>query len=473
MLRLEGIGNHLHGSATCTDDPLDTRSIDELDPTVGDQGATSGVLAVDDDEIYHPMERSYSQGSLESSRSNDDSLPPYERVSLVRENQPNIQLTIQQAAGSLLEVAACDIDSIEQLKLRVCRLTSGGLQSSNIELTRKSYNVVLHNSGQSLAQLGIKDGTALDLYTRESDGTFMSPAGIRHDVVRGQMVLTGKKDEFQTHTGHDAVEIGAGAGASKRTRGGKGRLRASSPSDGALMAGDVDSSGTCVSGDDDGSSSDDGEDEAPPPEYSMIDRVRVLPGDELTKAEQAMRFVVIGCVLAFVVGVFLVLPVALVAVGATNIGRCPSRPSLPIWMVVFGAAYLVQSIIERFGVRAKSQIEMNLRRSPMYQVMPASSLRTAIDAEYAKRYHRLDQLDQLMQTFGFIWFVIGSVWVFGCTSCRSEYDEFEDTGCDQTAYRFALVVIIVLYVLLAMPFLAILLYIVAVAFTRSQHHQQQ
>ena len=97
----------------------------------------------------------------------------------------------------------------------------------------------------------------------------------------------------------------------------------------------------------------------------------------------------------------------------------------------------------------------------------------AIETEYTKRYHRLDQLDQLTQTFGFIWFVIGSVWVFGCTNCRSEYDEFENTGCDQTAYRFSLVVIIVMYVLLAMPFLAILLYIIAVAFTRSQRHPPQ
>ena len=98
--------------------------------------------------------------------------------------------------------------------------------------------------------------------------------------------------------------------------------------------------------------------------------------------------------------------------------------------------------------------------------MPISRVRILVEHEYRKRYRRLDQFDQLTQTFGFIWFVIGSVWVFGCDDCRSEFDSAEESGCDQVAYRFSLVMIVVLYVLLAVPFLAILLYLIGMTLCR-------
>ena len=180
---------------------------------------------------------------------------------------------------------------------------------------------------------------------------------------------------------------------------------------------------------------------------------------------------------------------------------------------MFGAVYLVQAILERIAARLRLKIELQLRQSPEYQVMPANRLRAVIENDFSRRYRRMDQMDQLLQTFGFIWFVIGSVWVFGCSKCKSDFDEDLNTvrlpppptsppalvqshkiarhmtlvrclagwltpfghfmcagtfvqGCDVTAYRFSLVLIVILYVMLAMPFLAIMLYIFAVTFCR-------
>lgn len=98
--------------------------------------------------------------------------------------------------------------------------------------------------------------------------------------------------------------------------------------------------------------------------------------------------------------------------------------------------------------------------------MPLTRVRIMVDHEYRKRHRRLDQFDQLSQTFGFIWFVIGSVWVFGCSDCKSDFDAATDTGCDQATYRFSLVMIVVLYILLAVPFLAILLYLIGMTLCR-------
>ena len=81
---------------------------DELPP------ASIADAAQADGRLNSALDRSYSQESLDSTRSEDDSLPAYDRVALVRENQPNIQLSIRQGDGSQLAVAACDIDSIEQ-----------------------------------------------------------------------------------------------------------------------------------------------------------------------------------------------------------------------------------------------------------------------------------------------------------------------------------------------------------------------
>ena len=85
--------------------------------------------------------------------------------------------------------------------------------------------------------------------------------------------------------------------------------------------------------------------------------------------------------------------------------------------------YLVQAILERIAARLRLKIELQLRQSPEYQVMPANRLRAVIENDFSRRYRRMDQMDQLLQTFGFIWFVIGSVWVFGCSECKSDFDE--------------------------------------------------
>lgn len=121
---------------------------------------------------------------------------------------------------------------------------------------------------RSLAQFGVSDGASLDLYTKQSDGKFVSPLGIRYNIQHGRMVLVGKHGtpvSASTQCANVDIEAGAGASSHKRTPKAKGGKKIRVPADGGQMGRDVDSTGACVSGDDDGSSSDDHEDDPPPP----------------------------------------------------------------------------------------------------------------------------------------------------------------------------------------------------------------
>jgi len=209
------------------------------------------------------------------------------------------------------------------------------------------------------------------------------------------------------------------------------------------------------------------DDDEQPPEYVMVDRVRsgLNMNTNLSRRQYFCRLMLYIAAIIGILSVMVVLPIVLIVVGALNLDRCPARNSIPVWMIVFGTIVLCQTMMERLASLLRKRIAENLVRLPDYQVMPASTIRQHVDGEYQKRYRRLDQIDQLLHTCIFIWFVIGSVWVFGCGDCRDAFDSDLMIGCDHTAFQFSLVVIVILYILIAMPFLAIMVYMLWATFS--------
>lgn len=388
-----------------------------------------------------PVETASTSNDDSDSDSGDD-LPSYDAVASVRDNETNLSIKLRQIGQDPITVQAAEIDSVAQLKQRICKATGVREDSSARMELRRTADIHILDGSKSLAQLRIKNGTSLDLCTLNAEGKLIGPDD------DGSMVMLTQSTVGESR----AITLATpGRGAAAALPG--------SPKSGSTAAG---KESVVVEVEEE-------DEDAPPPEYSMIDRVRLARGERRTtmsRSEYAVRAILTSIAILVVLGLFIALPVALISVGFNNMNRCPERPSIPVWMIVFGAVYLVQAILERIAARLRLKIELQLRQSPEYQVMPANRLRAVIENEFSRRYRRMDQMDQLLQTFGFIWFVIGSVWVFGCSKCKSDFDEDLNTGCDVTAYRFSLVLIVILYVMLAMPFLAIMLYIFAVTFCR-------
>eukprot|EP00035_Acanthoeca_spectabilis_P024799 m.455404 g.455404 ORF g.455404 m.455404 type:complete len:525 (+) comp20864_c0_seq1:230-1804(+) len=367
----------------------------------------------------------------DSEEEEEDELPMYEAVKLVTENQPNIQITVVFTDGDheSVQVSAADVDSIDQLRKRISRVTRDGeLDPAQIELSKPSMTTALPHE-QSLLQLGIHDNSTVHVHKLEPAASSANPAtGVSAPL------LSGGASKPEEHAVVATVPQRIVSRAGKRV-----------------------------------SHEDSDPDESDPPAYSMLDRAIHHTRRDMTPLSPLEKFgqvVMILFMFILLVGFFVALPVALIAVGASNLDKCPARRDIPIWMIVFGVVYLVQSGLDRTIAVIRSTIEHEIRRRPDFEVMPLTRVRIMVDHEYRKRHRRLDQFDQLSQTFGFIWFVIGSVWVFGCSDCKSDFDAATDTGCDQATYRFSLVMIVVLYILLAVPFLAILLYLIGMTLCR-------
>ena len=174
---------------------------------------------------------------------------------------------------------------------------------------RRTADIHILDGSKSLAQLRIKNGTSLDLCTLNAEGRLIGPDD------EGSMVMLTQSTLRESH-------------ASTLKTSGLAAVAAALPS--ATAAGKE--SVITVEDDDD-----DDDDDAPPPEYSMIDRVRLARGERRTtmsRTEYVIRAILTSIAILVVLGLFIALPVALIAVGFNNMSRCPDRPSIPVWMIV-------------------------------------------------------------------------------------------------------------------------------------------
>ena len=156
---------------------------------------------------------------------------------------------------------------------------------------RRTADIHILDGSKSLAQLRIKNGTSLDLCTLNAEGRLIGPDD------EGSMAVAAALPSA-TAAGKESVVIVEEEGEEEE---------------------------------------DDDDDDAPPPEYSMIDRVRLARGERRTtmsRSEYVIRAILTSIAILVVLGLFIALPVALIAVGFNNMSRCPERPSIPVWMIV-------------------------------------------------------------------------------------------------------------------------------------------
>jgi len=186
---------------------------------------------------------------------------------------------------------------------------------------RRTADIHILDGSKSLAQLRIKNGTSLDLCTLNAEGKLIGPDD------DGSMVMLTQSTVGESR----AITLATpGRGAAAALPG--------SPKSGSTAAG---KESVVVEVEEE-------DEDAPPPEYSMIDRVRLARGERRTtmsRSEYAVRAILTSIAILVVLGLFIALPVALISVGFNNMNRCPERPSIPVWMIVSATSISVSPLL--------------------------------------------------------------------------------------------------------------------------------
>jgi len=362
----------------------------------------SSTLGSRDDDVERGLVVRIKDGS-----DSEEELPAYNECAGVVENESNMVVNIRVIDRDPIVLQVADIDSVNQIKERIRRHSF--VPNTQLELRLTLTSTILNDSS-SLAQLCISNGAVLDLCIVDAEGVVMAPDE------------NGKAEPLKSLSGRKQGSFN------------------------------------------NGSIKDDDEEESSPPEYSIIDifrgtRDRLDGRTELTGRQKLYHYLIFSLMLVLSVAAFVAIPISLITVGVLSLHRCPAQPSLPVWMIVFGVMYLLGYLLERFGDRTKKSIEKQLRKLPEYEVMPPSAIKREVGIRFHKKYKCIDQMDRLLQTFLLIWFVIGSVWVFGCDGCVDDFDVDTNTGCDVHAFKFSYILLILVFAAIALPLILILTYL--------------
>merc|ERR1719272_291236 len=157
----------------------------------------------------------------------------------------------------------------------------------------------------------------------------------------------------------------------------------------------------------------------------------------------------------------------MIQVGHDKKDQCPSKDRLPTWMLTQGIISVVWVVLLILTKKVKGKLENALQLQYGDHLARDDIVRMA-DAQFQNENRSLSQIYNLVQGFGLIWFIMGSVWVFGCQNCKVPYNvsmgNVMNAGCDQTAYKLAYWFLASVYIVSAMPFLIFFLWVCGFCF---------
>ncbi|KAF4522563.1 hypothetical protein B566_EDAN012854 [Ephemera danica] len=135
----------------------------------------------------------------------------------------------------------------------------------------------------------------------------------------------------------------------------------------------------------------------------------------------------VGCVAC--IGLAVVIPGAMVVIGSLYFNECPQENKIPLYLVVGGSITLLNNLLGNFRMQQNddaNHVSVTTRRSP---------------------------LKAFITTFMFIWFILGSIWVY--KEYEPSYDPASPNYCNPTLYLFAFWVITSSYLVLMFISMAI------------------
>ncbi|XP_023723027.1 transmembrane protein 272 isoform X2 [Cryptotermes secundus] len=128
----------------------------------------------------------------------------------------------------------------------------------------------------------------------------------------------------------------------------------------------------------------------------------------------------VGC--SIVLGVTIVIPICMIAMGSIYLYDCPQGEYIPIYLLIGGIFGILKQLLDlsaKVRQREEEQEEERIRQSPTQTVI---------------------------NCFMLGWFIIGSVWVY--KEYEPNYDPTRGKYCNRTLYLFAFWLITSVYVVL-------------------------
>ncbi|XP_066275118.1 transmembrane protein 272-like [Branchiostoma lanceolatum] len=133
-----------------------------------------------------------------------------------------------------------------------------------------------------------------------------------------------------------------------------------------------------------------------------------------------------GC--TFCTAVLMVVPVAMIAMGALSVylQDCPIQRMIPIYLLVFGCFALLKSLIslfERCRNHHDNESEKNAKPNP---------------------------LEGLISCFLFAWFIAGNYWIYSVYTTVNSTDPLDANFCQPILYQFAFWVTTAMYIVVGL-----------------------
>lgn len=165
----------------------------------------------------------------------------------------------------------------------------------------------------------------------------------------------------------------------------------------------------------------------PPPSYeSLYGRAKAIR-EESSGSFDFVKRLTCMCVgtIGFTIflGIMLVIPIAMIVIGAIYKNDCPKEKFIPIYLIVAGSFGLVRNIF--------SIIRRCLNR----------------DEEAENNNKNVNPVESIIDCFMFAWFIAGNVWIYRIYGNFSE-NSAEPNFCDPTLYWFSFWIITSFYIIL-------------------------
>ena len=164
----------------------------------------------------------------------------------------------------------------------------------------------------------------------------------------------------------------------------------------------------------------------PPPPASFQPLKRTDFSELLRKLAGINTLSLVCSILCIVVD--LIFSLIALGMGASNQLSCPIEARIPIYLIVSGCVNLVSLCFSVFAC-----------------LMHHQGKDQTIGGFYAVACSAV--LIILFQLFNFIWMIIGSVWIFKAFDAAQYDDNTQSTYCKASLYQYAVVMIILQYVL--------------------------
>lgn len=178
--------------------------------------------------------------------------------------------------------------------------------------------------------------------------------------------------------------------------------------------------------------------EAPPPSYdSIFGELREARRQTDGHPQFLKRVFSILCASVWTtigIGIMMAIPVAMIVIGGLNLDKCTCERFIPIWLIVAGAAGIINQILEV----CKRIMEKRTDDS------------SDQDEQSPSKFHSC--FSGLLGCFNLAWFIAGNVWVYRNASLLEEPRTCGDGGsgtCDVLTYTFSFWLITSCYIIMA------------------------